>query len=73
MYVDAFGLGGRHTLGWQHGVTHVSSAEVGSLIHVYPEAIEGGQLVECLQLVGPVLDTSLAQEIWKMRCSWPHL
>ncbi len=71
VYIGALRSAGRHTLCWH--VTHISSAEVGSFIHVYPEAIKGGQLVEGLQLLTPILHTSLAQEIWKMRCSWPHL
>ena len=54
-------------------VTDVSSAEVGGLVHVDPEAVIGGQLVEGLQLLPPPLHSCLAQEVWKVCGSGPNL
>ena len=41
-------------------VAYISCAEVGSFIHVNPEAIIGGQLMEGLQLLSPIPHPSLA-------------
>lgn len=54
-------------------MAHISSTEVGGLIHVNPQAIVCSQLMEGLQLVCPILDSSLAEEIWEMGGPWPHL
>ena len=54
-------------------VADVASAEVGGLIHVNPEAVIGGQLVEGLQLLLPVLHPRLAQEVWEVGGSRPYL
>ncbi len=59
------------TLRWH--VADISSAEVGSLVHVNPEAIKRSQVMEGLQLVCPVFHSSLAQEVREVCCSRPHL
>jgi hypothetical protein len=51
----------------------VAGAEVGRLIHVYPEAVEWDLLVEFAHMVEPPLLALRVDEVWEVDWAGPHL